>query len=47
MPRFNNYDVQQTTMVPVSLEDQITDGTLAFAIHYLLENEIDLSWMKN
>jgi len=43
MPRFKNYNYQQTTMVPVSLEDQITEGTLEFAIHYLLENEIDLS----
>jgi transposase len=30
-------------MVPVCLEDQIAEGTLEFAIHYLLEHEIDLS----
>ena len=43
MPRFKNYNYKQTTMVPVCLEDQITEGTLEFAIHYLLEYEIDLS----
>jgi transposase len=30
-------------MVPVCLEDQVTEGTLEFVIHYLLEHEIDLS----
>ena len=43
MPRFKNYNYKQTMMVPVCLEDQVTEGTLEFVIHYLLENEIDLS----
>jgi len=30
-------------MVPVCLEDQIAEGTLEFAINYLLEREMDLS----
>ena len=43
MPRFKNYNYKQTMMVPVCLEDQVTEGTLEFVIHYLLEHEIDLS----
>lgn len=43
MPRFKNYNYKQTIMVPVCLEDQITEGTLEFVIHYLLEHEFDLS----
>ena len=43
MPRFKNYNYQQTIMIPVCLEDQISEGTLEFVIHYLLEHEIDLS----
>jgi len=30
-------------MVPVSLEDQITEGTIEFVINYLIEHEMDLS----
>jgi hypothetical protein len=43
MPRFKHYNYKQTTMVPVCLEDQIAEGTLEFAINYLLEREMDLS----
>lgn len=43
MPRFKQYNYKQTTMVPVCLEDQIAEGTIEFAIHYLLEHEIDLT----
>jgi transposase len=30
-------------MVPVSLDKQLTPGTLEFAIHYIIEEELDLS----
>jgi transposase len=43
MPRFKDCNYKQTKMIPVCLEDQITEGTLEFAVHYLLEHEINLS----
>jgi transposase len=43
MPRFKSYNYNQSMMVPVNLEDQITEGTLEFAIHYLIDHEMDLS----
>ena len=43
MPRFKRHNYKQTMMVPVCLNDQISEGTLEFVIHYLLEHEIDLS----
>jgi hypothetical protein len=30
-------------MIPVNLEHQLVPGSLEFAIHYLVDNEIDLS----
>ena len=30
-------------MIPVSLDEQLLPGTLAFAIHTLVENRMDLS----
>lgn len=43
MPNLINYNYQQDVLVPVNLENQITEGTLEFAIHYLIENHMDLS----
>jgi len=43
MPRFKSYNYDQTIMVPVNLQDQLVPGSLEFAIHYLVDNEIDLS----
>lgn len=43
MARFKSYNYDQTIMVPVNLQDQLVPGSLEFAIHYLVDNEIDLS----
>ena len=43
MPKFKSYNYDQTIMVPVNLKDQLVPGSLEFAIHYLVDNEIDLS----
>lgn len=43
MPRYKFYDYNQLIMVPVSLEDQLSPGTLEYAIHRLIEERIDTS----
>jgi transposase len=43
MPKLKSYNYDQTMMVPVNLQDQLIPGSLEFAIHYLVDNEIDLS----
>lgn len=41
MARYKHYDYAQTVMVPVSLEKQLTPGTLEFAIYILVQRYID------
>lgn len=43
MPRFKPYNYQQTVMLPVDFEQQILPGTLEYSLHYLVDNELDLS----
>jgi len=43
MPKFKLYNYAQEMMIPVNLERQLVPGSLEFAIHYLVDNEIDLS----
>ena len=43
MAKYKPYDYNQMNMLPVSLEKQLTPGTLEFAIHYIVEEELDLS----
>ena len=43
MARYKSYDYSQRIFIPVSLEDQLTPGTLEFAIHTLVETRMDLS----
>lgn len=42
MPKYKPYNYHQTTLVSVDLEKQLPLGSLEFAIHYLVDNEIDL-----
>jgi transposase len=42
MPKYKPYNYHQTTLVSVDLEQQLPTGSLEFAIHYLVDNEIDL-----
>jgi transposase len=41
MARYKHYDYAQPAMVPVSLEKQLTPGTLEFAIHVLVQRYVD------
>ena len=43
MPKYKSYNYNQTTLVSVDLEKQLPPGSMEFAIHYLVDNEIDLS----
>ena len=43
MPRYKPTDYAQTRLIPLSLPDQLQPGTLEYAIHYLLEERLDLS----
>jgi transposase len=43
MPRFKEYDYRQTVMLPIDFEQQILPGTFEHSVHYLVDNELDLS----
>jgi hypothetical protein len=43
MPRFKPYDHNQNAMVVINFQDQIQPGTFEYALHYLVENKLDLS----
>lgn len=43
MPNFIHYDYNQDSMVVINFLDQLQSGTFEHAIHYLVENELDLS----
>ncbi len=42
MAHYRAYDYSQGMMMPVSLQEQLIPGTLEFAIHYLVDNDLDL-----
>ena len=41
MAKYKPYNYSQTVMLPVSLEDQLTPGTIEFAINMLVEERMD------
>lgn len=43
MPRFKPYDYRQTVMLPIDFAQQILPGTFEYSVHYLVDNELDLS----
>ena len=43
MAKYKHYDYSQSRLIPIFLEDQIIPGTLAFAIHTLVEERMDAS----
>ncbi len=43
MPRFKDYDYNQTKLIPISFEDQIVPGTFEYTLNYLVDEELDLS----
>ena len=42
MPKYKSYNYHQRTLVSVDLEKQLPTGSMEFAIHYLVDNEMDL-----
>lgn len=47
MAKFKSYNYNQTALVAVDLEKQLPPGSLEFAIHYLVDHEIDLSSLES
>ena len=43
MASYKHYDYEQLIMVPISLEEQLIPGTLEYAIHYIVEERLDMS----
>ena len=43
MAKYKPYNYSQTVMLPISLDDQLTPGTIEFAIHTLVEERMDVS----
>ena len=43
MPKFKSYNYDQSTMVVVNFRDQLQPGTFEHAVHYLVDNKLDLS----
>ena len=43
MPKFIHYDYDQHTMIAINFHDQLQPGTFEHAIHYLIDNKLDLS----
>jgi len=43
MAKYKRYDYSQRVMIPISLDDQLVPGTFEFAIHTLVETQMDTS----
>ncbi|WP_189433430.1 transposase, partial [Alishewanella longhuensis] len=43
MPKYIPYDYNQNAMVVINYLDQLQPGTFEHAIHYLIDNKLDLS----
>ncbi|MCA6128687.1 hypothetical protein AI19_03920 [Thalassolituus oleivorans 4BN06-13] len=43
MPKFKPYNYNQTSMVVINYQDQLQLGTFEHAIHYLIDQKLDLS----
>ncbi len=43
MARYKAYDYSQGKFIPIHLNRQILPGTFEYSLHYLIDNEIDLS----
>jgi transposase len=44
MPRFKSYSYEQKVFIPVSLEEQLLEGTLEHGIHHLIEERVQEEW---
>jgi len=43
MPKFIPYNYDQTSMVVINFKDQLQPGTFEHAVHYLINEKLDLS----
>src|SRR4030042_6808630 len=43
MARYKEYDYSQGKFIPIPFDKQILPGTFEYSLHYLIDNEIDLS----
>jgi transposase len=43
MARYKEYDYMQGKFIPIHFDKQIIPGTFEHTLHYLIDNEIDLS----
>jgi len=43
MPNFIPTNYRQDLLLALNLEDQLQSGTFEYALHYLVENKLDLS----
>jgi len=43
MARYKEYDYTQGKFIPIHFDKQIIPGTFEHTLHYLIDNEIDLS----
>jgi transposase len=43
MARYKDYDYTQGKFIPIHFDRQILPGTFEYSLHYLIDNEIDLS----
>lgn len=43
MARYKDYDYSQGKFIPIQFDRQILAGTFEYSLHYLIDNEIDLS----
>ena len=42
MAKYKSYNYSQMVMLPVSLKDQLMEGTMEFAIHSLVDEKMDV-----
>lgn len=47
MARYKDYDYSQGKFIPIHFDRQILPGTFEYSLHYLIDNEIDLSIFDN
>src|SRR5512143_846354 len=43
MAKYKEYDYSQGEIIPIRFDRQILPGTFEYSLHYLIDNEIDLS----
>jgi hypothetical protein len=43
MAKHQHYDYSQSVIAPIFLEDQLVPGTLEYAIHYIVEERLNMS----